>query len=115
MSQKRFYDSSTNDLFMVIGPNSTQDPWELEEVRFNLSTGASTGTESFTVTVHSGLGTAYNCELFSQSMSSVTDLFWQPNRPIEFAPNDKAILAWVNDASSMKIWGLEAIIKIGGQ
>ena len=47
MSRKRFYDSSTNDLFMVIGADSTQDPWELREVRFNLSTGASTGTESY--------------------------------------------------------------------
>jgi hypothetical protein len=81
-------------------------PASLVCVRLHLSA-AGGAAENFTVTLNSARGAAYDCVLFSQDMTTVTDILWIPERPIPVINNDVLDFAWTN--SNGRTFGLEAI------
>jgi len=81
--------------------------WQLLGIRVHLS--AAGGSGSLTATVDNGSGAAYDCVILTQDMTSVTDLVWSPERPMEFGPNDELDIAWPN--AGTKTYGLEIIYK----
>lgn len=68
----------------------------LDSIRLHLS--AAGGAGNLTVTLDSGDGAAYDTVLLTQDMTLVTDLFWQPDRPIELDDVDALVIAWANAA-----------------
>lgn len=74
----------------------------LESVEVHLS--AAGGANSLTVTKDANAGAAYDTVLLTQDMTSVTNLFWQPDRPIELTSGDKIVIAWTN--ASLRTYGL---------
>lgn len=87
---------------------STLEPgqsFQLEEMRLHLS--AAGGAANLTVTLDANAGAAYDTVLFTQVMTTVTDLHWQPERPINFSTGDKLIVAW--DNASARTYGLEVV------
>jgi hypothetical protein len=87
---------------------STLDPvqtFQLEEFRLHLS--AAGGAGNLTITLDAIAGAAYDTVLFTQDMTSVVDLHWQPTRPINFSNGDKLVIAWAN--ASTRTYGLEII------
>jgi hypothetical protein len=52
-------------------------------------------------------GAAYDTVLLTQDMTSVVDLHWQPDRPINFSTGDKLVVAW--DNGSTRTYGLELV------
>lgn len=78
--------------------------WALYEVRLHLSDVGS--TNSFVCRVDD-TGTTYDCVLYSKNMTTATDAFWQPTRPIPFSADQRLVLGWVNGDSVT--WGLEII------
>jgi len=88
---------------------------ELIEVRLHLGSAAT--QETFSVSVDSGDGTAYDVVLFAYDMSQdldgnpgvVTDVVWRPDVPVLVNENDDVVLSWTNtDAAT---WGLKILIK----
>lgn len=75
---------------------SPSGPFALESVSLHLS-GAG-GAGNLTVTLDADAGAAYDVVLLTQDMTAVTDLVWQPERPIEFGKDDKIVIAWANGA-----------------
>ena len=71
-------------------------PFALESILLHLS--AAGGAANLTVTLDSGDGAAYDTVLLTQDMTLVTDLLWQPDRPIELESGDKIVIAWANGA-----------------
>lgn len=82
--------------------------WALLEMRLHLSAAGGAGT--LTATMDAGAGAAYDCVLFSQDMTSATDVHWQPTRPIPFGATDELDFAWAN--ASAKTYGLEVVYGI---
>jgi len=69
----------------------------LESVKLHLS--AAGAANNLTVTFDAGAGAAYDTVLLTQDMTTVTDLVWQPDSPLEFSSGDKIAIAWVNGSS----------------
>lgn len=77
----------------------------LKEIRLHLSgVGAA---NNLTVTLDNGTDAKYDTVLLTQDMTSVTDLVWQPDRPIELKSTDKINIAWTN--GSGRTYGLEVL------
>ena len=74
----------------------------LESITLHLS--AAGGANDLTITVDANAGAAYDTVLLTQDMTLVTDLVWQPDRPIEMVSGDKIVLAWTN--ASSRTYGL---------
>ena len=72
-------------------------PFALESVTLHLS--AAGGANDLTVSLDANAGAEYDVVLFTQDMTSVTDLVWQPDRPIECAEDDKIVVTWTNASS----------------
>jgi len=81
--------------------------WQFEEVRVHLS--AVGAANDFTLTIDNAKGAAYDILILTQDMTSITDLVWQAERPMEFASGDKLVAAWTNGSS--RTYGLEIIWK----
>lgn len=81
--------------------------WQLESIRVHLS--AAGGAGDLTATINSTSGAVYDVVVLTQDMTSVTDLIWSPERPMEFLPDDELIIAWAN--AGTKTYGLEIIFK----
>lgn len=81
--------------------------WQLESIRVHLS--AAGGAGNLTVTVDSGSGSAYDLVILTQDMTAVTDLVWNPERPMEFSSGDEIDIAWANAGN--KTYGLEIVWK----
>ena len=79
--------------------------FQLEEMRLHLS--AAGEAANLTVTLVSGVAAAYNTVLLTQDMTLVTDLHWQPTRPVNFAPGDSIRVEWANAAA--RTWGIETV------
>lgn len=77
-------------------------PFALESVAVHLS--AAGGAGDLTVTLDANAGAAYDVILLTQDMTSIADLLWQPDRPIELAKDDKIVVAWAN--AGAKTYGL---------
>lgn len=87
---------------------STLEPaqmFQLEEMRIHLSAAGASG--NLTVTLDANAGATYDTILFTQDMTSIVDLHWQPTRPINFTSGDKLVVAWAN--AGTKTYGLEMI------
>ncbi len=65
---------------------------------------AAGGAGNLTVTVDAVSGADYDTVLLTQDMTLVTDLFWQPDRPIELDSGDSIVIAWANAGG--KTYGL---------
>jgi len=83
-------------------------PTELVCVKLHLSA-AGGSAENFTVTVNSATDAVYDTVLFSQDMTTVTDLCWVPDRPIPIVNNDVIDFAYAN--SNTRTYGLEIIYR----
>ena len=81
--------------------------FQLEDVRLHLATTG--GANSFTATLESLEGEEYNVVLNTQDMSSATDEYWQPTRPIYCRDGETILFEWTN-ASGYQ-WGLEIVWK----
>ena len=83
-------------------------PIVLDSVKLHLSA-AGGAAENFTVTINSITGAAYDTVLFSQDMNTVTDLLWQPDRPIPIVNSDVIDFAYNN--ANTRTYGLEVIYR----
>jgi len=83
-------------------------PFALKEVRIHLS-GAG-GAGNLTITVSNSRSSAYNHVLKTQDMTSVTDLVWQPDNPMEFNEYDSIVVAWAN--ASTRTYGLDIVYDV---
>ena len=77
--------------------------FQLEEVRIHLS--AAGGAGNLTVKLDANAGAAYDAVLLTQDMTLVTDLLWQPEKPIPCDKGDKIVIAW--DNTNGRTYGLE--------
>jgi len=68
----------------------------LDSIMLHLS--AAGGAGNLTVTIDAISGAEYDTVLLTQDMTLVTDLLWQPDRPIELDSGDKIVIAWANGA-----------------
>ena len=108
--QKIYTTSESSNVAIRFGLDnlSSQYPWTLSDVFFNLTTNVgATAANTLTITKNSNAGEEYNVNLFSLPMFGVQDFHWQPDRKLEFNGKDSLDIAWTNDASSFKTWGLE--------
>jgi hypothetical protein len=96
--------TGTAAIATTVAPNID---WQLEEVRLTLSSAGGAG--SLTITVDHGSGSAFDVNLLTQDMTSVTTLVWSPARPKEFRSNDEVDIAWAN--ANGRTYGLEVIHK----
>lgn len=100
----RVVDRFTGAVALVakVSPDSS---YELDEVRVHLS--AAGGAGSLIIQIDSGEDAAYDTVLLTQDMTAVTDLVWQPTRPIKLAKGDEISLAWAN--ANGRTYGIEVI------
>ena len=85
-------------------------PSQLESVRLHLSAvGGAVGAVAFTVTINSLAAAVYDTLLFSQDMTAVQDVFWQPDRAVTIMNGDTIDIAYAN--GSGLTYGLEVIYK----
>ncbi|MFA7462331.1 MAG: hypothetical protein WCY59_04200 [Anaerovoracaceae bacterium] len=89
-------------LNMLVAPAVS---FQLEEIRLHLTTAATSGT--LTAAVVSAASSAYNAVLYATKMNGVTDLHWQPARPINFVNGDSLLIYWDNAAT--RTYGCEVI------
>lgn len=80
-------------------------PAKIENVLIHLSA-AATAAVNLTISKYS-TNTAYNAVLLTQAMASVADVHYTPEYPVQINKGEKLQLAWVNDASSYKTWGVQ--------
>lgn len=79
--------------------------FRLVEVRVHLS--AAGGAGDLTATVDAAAGAAYDINLLTQDMTALTDLIWQPDKPLQFESGDEIDFAWANGAG--RTYGLTII------
>ena len=77
--------------------------WQLESVKLHLS--AAGGAGSFTITVDANAGATYDVVIFTQDMTTSTDVLWIPERPVILRNGDKLIFAYTN--ANNRAYGLE--------
>lgn len=83
-------------------------PIELICVKLHLDA-AGGAAENFTVTINSVTDSAYDVVLFSQDMTTVTDILWLPDQPIPIVNNDVVDFAYNN--ANTRTYGLEIIYR----
>ena len=83
--------------------------YALESISIHLSDAGA--ANNLTVTLDAAAGSAYDAVLLTQDMTSVTNLLWQPERPIECADGDMILIAWTN--GSTRTYGM--IVKWSGR
>ena len=82
---------------------------KLKELRFHLS-GAATTSESFTLSIDSGSGTAYDVLILSEDMQGETDVFYMPENPIPLTSAVDAFSVQYTNTDSLT-WGLQLIFE----
>ena len=86
-------------------------PIVLECVKLHLAA-AGGAAEDFTVTIDSATNAVYDVVLFSQDMTTVSDICWVPDRPIPIVNCDELDFAYAN--SNGRTYGLEVLYREGG-
>jgi len=81
--------------------------WQLESIRVHLS--AAGGAGNLTATLDNGAGAAYDYVILTQDMTALTDLIWNPERPMEFSGTTELDIAWAN--ANSRTYGIEVIWK----
>ena len=89
-------------LDMLVSPGVA---FSVESLRVHLSAAPAT-VENLVVSAVSP-GTVYNVVLLEQAMAAVTDLHWQPARPIPFMAGSGVRVAWSNAAT--RTYGCEVV------
>ena len=85
-------------------------PIVLDSVKLHLSAvGGVVGAVNFTVTINSATDAKYDTKLFSQDMTAVQDVFWQPDRPVPIVNGDVIDFAYAN--GSTLDYGLEVLYR----
>jgi len=84
-------------------PTDVSRGWQLEIVKLHLS--AVGGAGDFTITIDANAGSTYDTVIFTQDMTSATDVVWIPERPIFLRSGDKLIFAYTN--ANNRAYGLE--------
>ena len=79
--------------------------WQLESVKLHLSSAGGAG--SFTITVDANAGSTYDIIVFTQDMTTATDVIWIPERPLVFQSGDKLIFSYAN--ANNRTYGLEVV------
>ena len=77
--------------------------WQLESVKLHLS--AAGGVGNFTITIDANAGSTYDVIIFTQDMTTATDVVWIPERPIILRNGDKLLFAYTN--ANNRAYGLE--------
>lgn len=95
----------TGNLDMSVNFKSTLAPVSIEAVMIHLST-VSTGANNLTISKYS-TASVHNVKLLTQLMTTVGDVVYVPDCPIELTTNEKLRVLWTNDASSYKTWGVQ--------
>lgn len=85
---------------MTIAPGIA---FQIEEIRVHLSAGGA--ATDLTATLDAGAGAAYDCVLIRQDMDNVTDLVYQPTRPIICQVDDEVDIAYANGGGAT--YGIE--------
>ena len=86
-------------------------PAKIENVLIHLSA-AATAVADLTIAKYS-TNAAFKTVLLTQAMSSVSDVHYTPESPVQINVGEKLQLSWVNDASSYKTWGVQIQYKDG--
>ena len=86
-----------------------QHAWQVVSVRLHV--GAVGGGGDFTVTLDSAELPAYNVVFFRQDMTLVSDVYWEPDRPVVLRPTDNLRFQWASKIQDP--WGLEIIWNLG--
>lgn len=106
MNHIRFLRATGNGaLATTLAPGES---FRLVEVRVHLS--AAGGAGNFTATVDAISGQAYDINIITQDMTAVTNLIWQPDRPMAFEAGDEIDFAW--DNAQTKTYGLEVVYEL---
>jgi len=85
-------------------------PFVLDSVKIHLSAfGGAVGAVDFTITINSVTGAAYDTLIYTQDMTAVKDILWQPDRPITIANSDVLDIAYAN--GSNLTYGLEVLYR----
>ena len=76
--------------------------WALEFIRIHLNIAG--GANNLTATIDSGVAAVYDTVILTQDMTTLTDLYWSPERPMVLLATDELDFAWTN--ASARIYGL---------
>ena len=105
-------DSSTQRATGAVAISTTVAPgvaWQLEEIRLHLDAAGGAGATNFTATLDHGTGATYDLLIVDKDLTTATDVIFQPDRPMEFLPDDELDIAWAN--AGTKTYGLEIVYK----
>lgn len=105
MADCRAYQTGSGAMAYTLSPGV---PFQIDEVRLHYS--AAAANESVTITLDSENGPVWDCVIWSQSVSGLTDYSQQWTRPKKFTAGDSLKFAQAN--ANIVIWGLEVIWQI---
>lgn len=100
--------TSTGGLSLTV--KSTSGFWSLDQLKLHLS--AVGGAGSLQVKVDSGTNAVYDSVLLVEPLTTVTDVFWLPERPIAFSAVDEVDITWESPTTGSAVtFGLEVFYK----
>lgn len=100
----RYTSASTAGIATTLAPDMA---WQLETIRVHLD--AAGGAGDLTATIDHGAGAEYDILLLTEDMTTVTDLVFTPERPMEFLPDDELDIAYANAGGATV--GVEIVFK----
>jgi hypothetical protein len=86
----RVYATGSGNINETINPSGE---WQLEDIRLHLS---AVVADNLTVQVDAGDGAAYDQVLLVEDCSTLTDVLWQPPRPLTFETDDNLVITLTN-------------------
>jgi hypothetical protein len=101
MNKRVFRATGAAAIAQTLAPTTA---FQIEEIRLHLNL-AGGAAEDLTVVLDSGVGAAYDTVLLTQAMAAVSDLVWQPTRPLVFSAGDEIDIAYAN--TNTRTYGLE--------
>ncbi len=104
------FSSADMAITMDLSGMTSQNNWELAELKLHLDASATTAGNNFVVQQRSKRGSYYDTVLLSQAMAGVTDILWQPDYAIKLNGKDRVDFTWTNDATK-RSWGLQVNYK----
>jgi len=74
-----------------------------ESFKIHLSAAGAAG--NLIIKIDNGLGATYDVPILTQDMTLITDIYWQPVRPIRLKSTDTVVITWAN--ASTRTYALE--------
>lgn len=91
---------------------STTGLWSLLEVRAHLSAVGAAGTLDV-VLDNGAVATVYDIKLLSEPLTTVTDVYWQPDRDIYLNAADHLDITWTSPTTGSAVtFGFETVYKV---